>query len=115
LLTLGTDYTVEVGNGIYVMAEHLVTTLSDDPAGWEQTDHISALQFSYPLSILDSFQLIQIYSWEHFLSYHYLNWTRTYDDWLLSLGIVFAPEESDQSDVLGFSGNGIQLMLVFNH
>lgn len=115
LLTLGTDYTVDVGNGVYVMAEHLVTTLSENPEDWEQTDHISALQFSYPLSILDSVQLIQVYLWEHYFSYHYLNWTRTYDDWLLSVGIVIAPDESSQSDLLGFSGSGIQMMLVFNH
>jgi len=115
MLTIGADYTFALGNGIYILAEHLVNSTSKEAVDWDNTGQISALQLSYPLTILDSVSLIQMYSWTQKQSFHYLSWNRTYDDWVLSISIILADDEVDDIDYLGFSGNGIQAMLVFHH
>jgi len=118
MLTIGADYTFAVGNGIHVLLEHLVNAASDKAMTWEQSTQTSALQLSYPISILDTFTLMEIYSWTQTQGFHYLRWDRAYDNWAFSLGVFSAPDQTSNDIGLGPSGiygNGIQFVIAFNH
>ena len=118
MLTLGADYTFAIGNGVHVLGEHLVSAFSDKAMQWEQRTQASALQLSYPVGILDAVSLLTVYSWTQEQPFHYLRWDRTYDNWVLSLGMFHSPKQATLNSDLaptGFSGNGIQAVIVFNH
>lgn len=118
MLTLGADYTLAIGNGVHVLAEHLVSALSDKATQWDQRTQTSALQLSYPVGILDAVSLLTVYSWTQAQQFHYFRWDRTYDNLVFSIGVFHSPDQATvKSDLAptGFSGNGIQAVIVYNH
>lgn len=118
LLTIGTDYTFGIGNGLTVTGElfngKLGATLEEE----EGNNLMWAFMFTYPLGIMD--QVIGFYAYsptEHF-SYYYLSYQRTYDQWLLHLSGYWSPElpaTPEGSPGLTFGYRGIQVMVAFNH
>ena len=75
-LTLGCDYTFDIGNGFHTMVEHMFYSFSGNDI-WEndEINDLSAVSISYPLSMFSSLQSLFFYDWDHeittlFLSYH---------------------------------------------
>jgi hypothetical protein len=119
LLTLGGDYTFGVGNGISVTAEHFIYSIDDKPLTIDSAVKMSALIATYPISIFDNLSGYIFYSWNAELTFYYLNWQRTYDDWTFVLS-AYLSSDTDSSfsfnqSISNFSNRGIQLMLVYNH
>lgn len=118
MLTIGADYTVAIGNGIHLLAEHLVGSMSDKVTAWDTIAQTSALQLSYPVGVLDAVLLMESYSWRQKQGFHYFRWDRTYDNWSFSLGAFISPDQSSNNIGLGpsvVSGTGIESVIVFNH
>lgn len=118
MLTIGADYTLALGNGIYALAEHNVSSKTDAAMKWDQATEVSAMQISYPVTILDTISLLEIYSWTDDQGSTTLRWDRTYDDWLFSLAVFCSPDQAGNSSDPGssvLSGDGIQAVIVFNH
>jgi hypothetical protein len=118
-VSFGTDYTFNVGSGLYFLLEHMSTTMSGKMMEWNQDYNISAFQMSYSLGILDSISAIGYYSWEQDKYYQHLNWMRTYDNFIINVSLHYYPETSfnntglTQGTITG--GRGIQVMVIFNH
>jgi hypothetical protein len=118
MLTIGADYTLAIGKGIHVLAEHLVTGASDEAMTWDNSVQTSALQLNYPVGILDAITFMEIYAWKQKQGFHYFRWDRTYDNWALSIGAFISSGQSHSNSTLGpsgFSGDGIQAVIRFNH
>lgn len=119
MITIGADYTIGIGNGLYVLAEHMATVSSEKPMGWDSDQHVSAVLFRYPVGILDNFSAIGYYAWEQQAYGQYINWQRTYDKWVLSLGLFYYPEMAEGNagfiQNAGMGGYGAQFMIIFNH
>ena len=119
MITIGADYTVGIGNGLYVLVEHMATVFSEKPMGWNSDEHVSAFMVSYPVGILDSFSAIGYYAWEPEAYGQSINWQRTYDKWVLSLGLFYYPETAGSNTGFiqnaGAGGYGAQVMIIFNH
>lgn len=115
-LTLGSDYTFEVGNGLHCSAELLSISLSKK--FWPSVEHLTfvALELDYPLTLLDQILLLSLYSDRNQTLVHYLNWQRAYDNWLIYLSLFYSNKS------LSFYGNravplvdrGLRLLVVFN-
>jgi hypothetical protein len=118
-ITGGIDYTFDMGNGLYVLFEHMVITLSDRPFGWDEDMHVSAFSMNYPVGVMDTLTAIGYYSWDHKEYYQYLNWKRMYDSLTLSVSLFYYPEEVvNDTGFLQYTpvqGRGGQVMLIFNH
>jgi hypothetical protein len=118
-LTLGGDYTVSVGQGLTVMGEHFIQTITEQAFGSGRTAQISGASVTYPASLLDEISAIFYYDWKNAEPYTYLSWRRTYDAWVFNLILYGNPEQpglvvaSQQS--LPLAGKGILLLAVFNH
>jgi hypothetical protein len=73
----------------------------------------------YPLSLLDTVSAIVYYDWEIDNWSGFLTWRRSYDQWQIHLSAFRNPDRAtitqDTTAGSSFSGNGVQLMLVFNH
>ncbi|CAG36514.1 unknown protein [Desulfotalea psychrophila LSv54] len=119
LLTVGMDYTFDLGNGLHVLGEHLEGRWSKKSFGNEKRQAISALSVTYPLGILDTLVAINYYDWQESYWSPFITWQRTYDEWQLNVSLFSNPEQpltsQDQATNNSFAGKGMQILLVFNH
>ena len=119
--TVGLDYTIGVGNGLALMAEHMVAGLAGEPFGRAYTPdaQVSALMFSYPLSLLDNIRGFVYFNWENQDLYRFVGWERTLDSWVFSASVFWNPDRpqglTGQPNSGAAGGKGLQLMVAFNH
>jgi hypothetical protein len=118
-VTIGFDYTFGLGNGLNLIGEYFVYTSSQEALGSGESMKFSALSMNYPLSILDSLSCIFYYDWKNKNLYSFLNWRRTYDQWIINVigfwnpkrfQIYQGPAENNM-----FAGKGFQVIVIFNH
>jgi hypothetical protein len=119
LCTIGSDYTFSINNGLHVLSEFFNYQNSDKILGSGEGSSFSGLSADYPLGLLDKILGIYYYDWMNHNNYLWLNWQRTYDNWIFYLIGFFNPEtvrlNQTQTGSNVFSGNGFQIMVVFNH
>ena len=119
MLTIGSDYTLALGNGLTVTGEHFIYNMDDRPLSTNSAVQITGLMAMYPLGLFDNISGMVFYSWNAELAYFFISWQRTYDDWTINLNTFFS-SNSDSTFSFGqsfsdFNNSGIQLMLIFNH
>jgi len=118
-LTLGIDYTFDVGNGLTTIAEHFTSALTDRPFGKGDGNTLSGLSANYPLGLVDTISAILFYDWDNRDWYRTFTWQRMYDNWTFYLLGFWNPEElrlnQNQDSNNTFAGKGIYVMIVFNH
>jgi hypothetical protein len=117
--TLGTDYTFDIGNGLYALSEFFRTENSIGIFDRAPGTSFSALSMNYPFGVLDRISGILYFDWTHEAWYRFVNWQRTYDNWILSFLGFWNPNAFQlyrtQAGGTLFAGTGIQLMVIFNH
>lgn len=119
LLNLGTDYTFDVGNGIYVVLEHLIVSYNEELGIFNNSINFTALSANYPIGINDNLNFITYYDWEHKDSYNFVNWQHTVEPFKLYLMGYWNPEkyylpQQGESGAM-FAGYGVQFMCVWNY
>jgi len=119
MMTLGTDYTFGVGNGLYMVLEHMGIFFSEDAWGSEDDFQTTAWMASYPIGIFDNISAIGYYSWEAEKYYQYFSWQRSWDNWVLHLSAFHYPETDISLSPFGgvqpIAGTGGQVLVIFNH
>jgi len=113
MLTLGTDYTFGIGNGLYVVNEHLITHSDFNGATKTEIPQVSSIMVSYPFSLFDNFNSITYYSWETKELSQFIGWQRTYDNFIFNLNLFHFPENNVNQQIM--SGNGIEFKIIYNH
>ena len=118
-LTVGSDYTLPIGNGLTVTAEHFIYSIDDKPFSKSNDVQMTGIMAMYPISLFDNISGITFYSWDAKLAYFFISWQHTYDDWTINLNTFFSSNSSEtfsfNQSLSDFSSRGIQLMLIFNH
>ncbi len=118
-VSIGADYTFNVGAGLYMLVEHMGACTSDKIAEWDNTYHISAFRLSFPAGIMDTLSATGYYDWENDKYYQHINWARTYDSIMINVSLFDYPETDTgsssvyQGAITG--GRGIQVMVIYNH
>jgi hypothetical protein len=119
MVTLGADYTFGIENGIYFLTEQMVSMSSNRFLGNNQDSRFSAAMASYPVSVFDNVMAIGYYGWDEKKYYQYYQWQRTYDDFILCLGLFYYPASGKGAfRSTGYTRNegyGLQLMVIYNH
>jgi hypothetical protein len=119
MITVGTDYTFGLGNGIHCMYEHFWFEISEKVFGTEEGMTFSAFSVNYPLDLLNNLTGMLYYDWENKEWYHFMTWQRTTDRFRLHLIGFWNPDQFqiyqnlNQTNV--FSGKGFQIMVVYNY
>lgn len=118
-LTLGTDYTFGIGNGLTVLGEHLLFTVDDIPFGTTTKKDISGLMMLYSIGLIDQLTYFSFYNWSENLPYHYVSWQRTYDFWIFHVSVFWSRGKNgstkESQSLASFGQKGIQLTIIFNH
>lgn len=121
---LGGDYTFPLGNGVHFSTEHLILDFvmhvppdinMVDPS---DTYHITAFMLDYPVGFFDQVSLISLYEWEQDQMTTMISWNRAYDHWQFNLTAFDYPDNPaglTLGQTTGLGGDGIQLLIVFNH
>lgn len=118
MLTIGADYTFGVGNGLHVVGEHFVTgfgsesfVLDKDPLSF------TALNLSYPISLVHNVSAIGYYDWKNKDRYHFVNWRMDLKHFDLYLMGYINPEGTilpQQRTANPMGGKGFMAMVVVN-
>jgi hypothetical protein len=144
-LSLGADYTFNLGNGLSVLAEYIVKEnpafqrgdlpegegssqkngLGEGPEGSKPRKlRLTSFTASYPYGILDRLALAIYRDWENARWYRLMEWRRTYDRWRIHLqafwnpldGSSFFSSSGDNAASSGsLAGRGLQMIVAFNH
>lgn len=116
---VGADYTIWVGNGIHVLAEHMLLKPLSSFFADETELQFTSLMMNYSPTIIDQISLMFYMDWENEQPLAYLSWGQTYDTFRFTLGAFYTDtnrsQDSDASLNSDFSGKGLQLTVAYNH
>jgi hypothetical protein len=119
MITVGTDYTFGVGNGLAATFEQMTFSYDKNAFGFANTTSFSALSLSYPTGMSDNISAVTYYDWTNKNPYFFLNWQRQLNQLTFYLMAYWNPKTASlpgQSlENSRFSGKGLQLMMVWNH
>jgi hypothetical protein len=119
ILNLGTDYTFNAGNGLYVIFEQLLASYDKKPFSFQNTTTFSLVSLSYPIGLFDNLSGIVYFDWNNKKTYNFLNWQKQFNNITFYMMAFWNPVDYNiPAQGLGqnlFAGKGVQVMLVFNH
>lgn len=118
MITLGSDYTFDLGNGLGVTAEHLLYGMGSKVFSYEETLNFSGLSLSYPFTLIDDVTTMLFYDWKNQQLYSFINWQKQFNRISFYLMGFWNPETYQipgQASFSRFTGKGLQLMVVWNH
>jgi hypothetical protein len=118
-MTIGADYTFDIGEGVNVSAENLWYNSTEELFGGGDASSFTALSVSMPITIITRASAIVFYDWKNNGWYRYGNLSFTFDKLSVNLIGFWNPESFRIFNYSGganmFSGAGGQIMLVYNH
>lgn len=118
-LNVGLDYTFDIGNGLYLLGEHLNLIRSQEAFSSGDDINFSAILIRYSLGLLDEITGILYYNWEEDEFYRFFSWQRTYDKWRINVIGFWNPKDFQiyptASGDRPFVGKGFQATIIFNY
>ena len=119
IVNLGTDYTFGIGNGLNVVAEHLLLTYDQKPLKYSNVTNMSATTLSYPLGFFDNLSAIFYYNWTSETATFLLNYSHQFKRLTGYVMAYYNPKTQvavQQNEFVNtFSGPGLRVMVVYNH
>ena len=119
IATVGGDYTLPIGNGLYLSIEAMVHRTNASAQQNPDERWLLALGPSYPISLWDQIRLVAVTSMQGEGGNYDLNWQRKYDNALLAAGLFFnelAPEAAvSRASLRAEVQKGIKLLIQYNH
>jgi hypothetical protein len=118
-LNLGIDYTLGIGNGLYVQCEQLLVAYDEDPFKFLLPVSFTGLSLSYPLGLFSNLSGIVYCDWTNKVLYNFINLKRDFNRFTLYF-MAFLNPTKYQIPLQGsteslFAGKGVQVMMVINH
>ncbi|HUW93192.1 MAG TPA: hypothetical protein VMV74_08505 [Bacteroidales bacterium] len=119
ILNAGVDYTFSIGNGLYVVYEHLLASYDREAFRFQDRTSFSLFTVSYPVGLFDNISGIIYYDWKNRKAYSFVNWQKQFNSLTLYIMGYWNPMNYNVpvqgGDKTLFAGKGIQIMLVLNH
>ena len=120
LLTIGSDYTFGIGNGLHLLCENLWFAAGPEGPGLDGARALAGLSLTYPLSLFDQLSAILYADWDEQELYRFASWRRQYDNLAINLMAWWNPERlllpgHSGEGGAAFAGRGGQIMLIYNH
>lgn len=117
MMTLGTDYTFDIGNGLATTFEQFFYSYSEKGIDPDNSLNFSGLHISYPLTLLDNLSTMVYYDWKEQNFYNFLNWQHQLNNITFHTIAYWNPKQFGIPSQMGasgrFAGKGFQLMVVW--
>jgi hypothetical protein len=117
-LTLGLDYTFDIGRGLTVMAEQFRLASAARPFGRGNGRSFTALLLRAPLTLLDELSGIFYYDGTTHDLYRFLSWKRTTDALSFNVIVFWNPVQplviQGRPGSTSFAGTGLELLLAYH-
>ena len=118
-LSVGTDYTFGIGNGLNVIYEQLLFAYDEKPFRINDPFVFSTLSLNYPLGLNDNLSAMVYYDWINKGVYNIVTWNHQFRNITLYCMGFSNPKQYKipltANDINLFAGTGLQVMIVFNH
>ena len=118
MTTVGTDYTIGIGNGLGISIEHLYFLQNNKNNDFRETTNFTAANFNYPVSLFGNANAIFYYDWRNKGFYNFVSFNYQITDITLYLMAYWNPNNSVlpmQNESVRFMGKGVQMMMVWNY
>lgn len=113
-LTLGADYTFNIGPGIHALCEHFIKSTDAEIREADKNITLSALSVDFNIGILDTITATAFYNWKNPGVYPNISWQRTYNNWLINLTFFMNPETEGTFGEY-YSGTGGMCIVAYNY
>ena len=118
LINVGADYTFGLGNGLNLITEYFTYQKTESVFGNGEGIGFGAMSLSYPINIINNLQAIVYYDFANNDFYRFINFSWTYDNWVIYVMGFWNPDNfqiyQNVGDANIFGGYGAQIMIVFN-
>ncbi len=115
--TLGLDYTIPIGNGLYLMIEFMSV---QQPKIIKSKENYAALLTNMPIGMIHQISIISQINIKENRYYNFFQWSSTYEN--ISLNYIFSlnPKRKDYlpievPNVLENFGSTFQIMFIYNY
>ena len=119
MVTVGTDYTFGIGNGLAAVFEQFIYANDQDAFTFSHNTTYSAFSLSYPLNIFDHLSAMTFYNWRESQSYFFLTWQKQLNHFSCYVMGYWNPQTftlpAMGNNTNRFAGKGVQMMVVWNH
>ena len=119
MLTVGTDYTIGLGNGLTLMAEQFLYQTGPSLQKTAMEMDFTAFSLTYPLSMTHSLSAMVFYNWTTNDWYRFISWKISLQKVSFYLMAFWNPDTFDIYRNTGnrnlMGGTGLQLLFVWNH
>ena len=119
MISVGTDYTFGIGNGLGMVFEQLLFDYSEKPFHIEEPFVFSSLSLNYPIGITDNISAMIYYDWINVGVYNIVTWNHQIGNFNLYCMGYSNPKNYKMpltsNDINLFAGTGAQIMVVFNY
>ena len=118
-VTIGSDYTFDIGNGLMFTAEHQLNRFAEDFSSGGNSINTTAMSAAYAFGLIDNFSGFLFYNWNIRQFYQTFQWNRVYDNYILNFNFYRYPETTsglvtDKNQNITRAGYGFQFTLIFN-
>lgn len=118
-LSLGTDYTFGIGNGLNVVYEQLLFEYDEKPLRINNPFVFSMFSTNYPLGLNEHLSAMMYYDWINQGLYNIVTWNHQFSNFTFYAMGYSNPSTYrvplSANNINLFAGTGLQLMLVLNH
>jgi len=115
-ITVGADYTIPLGNGIYVLSEHSLYEVSKTDFYYsDQENTTSSLVIRYPIDLFNQLQFICSYDWSSGKTINFLSYQLGFDYLDLFINVYSYPEQKLMSaHDIHTDGKSVQILFKLN-
>jgi hypothetical protein len=118
-ITIGADYTIGIGNGLNITAEHMFFNSAEELFRSGEDLSFTGISAGIPLSIITRVSAIVFYDWKNNGFYRFTNLSFTFDKISVNIIGFWNPETfrifNYGSGPNMFAGAGGQVMVVYNY
>ena len=117
ITTLGLDYTLPIGNGLYLMTEFMSI---QQQKTFKLKENYAAILANIPIGMIHQISIITQIDIKENKNYNFLRWSSTYDNFSLNYIFSLNPKRQDYlplkvPNVLENFGSTFQIMFIYNY
>jgi hypothetical protein len=119
MLTVGTDYTIPVGNGMTLVAEQFIYQTGPSFSKTAMETDFTAISLAYPITMTHTLSAMVFYNWMSSDWYRFISWKISLRKVSFYLMAFWNPDKFDLYQNTGntnlMGGKGLQLLFIWNH